>query len=81
MDSLLKFLPYITLILSFYSFYRGYKQWISGTTITNVPRNGGQVTRTDTKERQSWLSIGANWFGIILFVGSIVWIIALHSDK
>lgn len=74
-------IPLGFLIASIVSFYKGYKQWTSGTTITNTPRYGGEVTTTDTKERMSWFSIGANWFGIIFLACSIVSFLVMQSDK
>jgi len=70
------FIPIGILIAAIISFVIGNKQWKSGTEITNVPRNGGQVTTTDVKDREPWSSIGANVFGIIfllLAIGVFIW--------
>jgi len=80
-DGLLPALPYVFLVASLYSFYKGNKQWKSGTTITTMPRNGGPVTRTDSSERESWFAIGANIFGLILLAIAIVTFIIIHADK
>ena len=61
----LLFIPIALLLASIWSFYKGYKQWSSGTIITTMDPKGGPVTRTESDKRMSWFSIGANWFGII----------------
>ena len=69
------FIPIGILIASIVSFVIGNKQWKSGSVITKNPIDG-TVTRTDSKERVSWSSIGANVFGIIfllLAIGVFVW--------
>lgn len=58
---------------SMYSFYRGYKQWKSGSQWSD--ESTGKVHTSS--ERVPFFSIGAVWFGIILLaaaIGSFVWI-------
>jgi len=64
-------IPIALFIVSLICFYKGHKQWVSGTIITTMPRDGGPVTRTESKARKSWFQIGANIFGLICLGASI----------
>lgn len=75
------FIPIGFLLAALYSFYRGYKQWTSGTTTTTMDPKGGPVTRTDSDERLSWFSIGANIFGLIFLVLAIGSFIIQQGEK
>jgi hypothetical protein len=79
--NLLLLLPIGIFIISLFSFYKGNKEWKSGTTITTMDRNGGPITRTDSSKRMNWFSIGANIFGLIFLAIAIVTFILIHSDK
>jgi hypothetical protein len=74
-------IPILFLIASLYSFYKGYKQWTSGSVITKVPRDGGPVIREESDKRVSWTSIGANVFGVILFVLAVGSFIIVQSER
>lgn len=72
-------IPIACLIAAIISFYKGYKQWKSGSIVTHVPHTGGPVTRTESDKRVSWFSIGANIFGLIfsaLALGSFITMLA-----
>jgi hypothetical protein len=75
MDSLLIGLPFVILALSIYSFYRGYKQWKSGSIWWGKDEHGAAKQFT-SDERVGFFTVGATWFGIILLVaaiGSFIW--------
>lgn len=74
-------IPIAFLLASLYSFYKGYKQWTSGTIITHNPRYGGPVTEEESKKRMSWFSIGANIFGLIFLALSIGSFIAMQAER
>lgn len=74
-------IPVGFLIASVISFYKGYKQWTSGTITRNVPRYGGPVTETESKKRMSWFSIGANIFGLIFLGLAIGSFLLMNADK
>jgi hypothetical protein len=64
-------IPLGLLIASIYSFYRGVKQWKSGSTWTTD--DGVQHT---SKERVGFFTVGATVFGFILLaaaIGSFIW--------
>lgn len=75
------FIPIGFLLAALWSFYRGYKQWSSGTTTTTMDPRGGPVTRTDSDKRMSWFSIGANIFGLILLAMAIGSFIVVQSER
>jgi len=57
---------------SIYSFYRGNKQWKSGSTWTT-----SDGVQHSSKDRVPFFSVGATVFGIILLlaaIGSFIWI-------
>lgn len=81
LDGLLPALPYVFLALSLISFYKGNKQWKSGSVITSTPHNGGPVSRTDSKERKSWFAIGANVFGLMFLALAIGSFIVMLNEK
>lgn len=74
-------IPIAFFLAAVYSFYKGYKQWTSGTIITHVPRDGGPVTRTESDKRMSWFSIGANIFGLIFLALSIGSLIVMIGER
>jgi hypothetical protein len=46
-----------------------------------VPRDGGPVIREESDKRVSWTSIGANVFGVILFVLAVGSFIIVQSER
>ena len=65
-------IPLVLLLTSLWSFYRGYKQWKSGSGgyVGNPPR------WVDNDEKVPYFSVGATIFGIILLaaaIGSFIW--------
>jgi len=75
------FIPIAFLLASLYSFFRGYKQWTSGTTITDRNAQGIPIGEHDSKERMSWFAIGANIFGLILLALAIGSYIIVQGEK
>ena len=75
------FIPICFLLAALFSFYKGYKQWSSGSTITTMDRNGGPVTRTDSDKRVNWFTVGANIFGLILLALAVGSYIIVQSEK
>lgn len=74
-------IPIAFLLASLYSFYKGYKQWTSGSIVTHVPRDGGPIIRKESDKRVSWFSIGANIFGLIFLALSIGSFIAMQAER
>jgi hypothetical protein len=75
------FIPIGILLASLFSFYKGYKNWSAGSVKTTMPPLGGPVTTEESKKRLSWLSIGANIFGLILLALAIGAYIVVQSEK
>lgn len=66
----------ILLVLSIYSFVRGYLQWKSGSGGYQKDKRGVDVW-VESDERVPYFSVGATVFGIILLlvaIGSFIWI-------
>jgi hypothetical protein len=64
-------IPLGLFLSSVWSFYRGIKQWKSGSTWTT--EDGIQHT---SKDKVPFFSVGATWFGIIFLaaaIGSFIW--------
>jgi hypothetical protein len=62
----------ILLVLSIYSFYRGIKQWRSGSG----GYQGNPPKWVESDEKVAFWSVGANVFGSILLlaaIGSYIW--------
>ena len=75
------FIPIGFLVAAIISFYKGNKQWKSGTTTTTMDPRGGKVTRTDSSKRMPWTSIGANIFGLIFLALAICSFIWMQLEK
>ena len=75
------FIPICFLLAALYSFYKGYKQWTSGSVLTKVPKDGGPVTREESKKRVGWFTVGANIFGLILLGLAIGSYIMVQSER
>lgn len=68
-------IPLGLLLASIWSFYRGYKQWKSGSGGYQKDSRGVDVW-VESDEKVNFWSIGATVFGIILLaaaIGSFVW--------
>lgn len=67
-------IPLGLFLASLWSFYRGYKQWKSGSG--GYKKVGGVERWVESDDRVSYLSVGATVFGIILLacaIGSFIW--------
>ena len=68
-------IPLVLFLASLWSFYRGYKQWKSGSGGYQKDSRGVDVW-VESDERVPYFSVGATVFGIIflvLAIGSFVW--------
>lgn len=75
------FIPICFLLAALYSFYKGYKQWTSGSVLTTMPKDGGPVKREESKTKVNWFTIGANIFGLILLALAIGSYIMVQSER
>ena len=73
-------IPLILLAASAYSFYRGYKQWKSGSAGYVFDENG-KPTWTESDKRVKFWTIGSVVFGIGFFVAFIIVVILMAGDK
>jgi hypothetical protein len=72
-------IPLGLFLASVWSFYRGYKQWKSGSG--GYQKVNGVDTWVESDEKVPFFSVGATIFGIILLVcaiGSFFW---MQSEK
>jgi hypothetical protein len=73
-------IPVGLFLASLWSFYRGYKQWKSGSKWWGKDERG-VAKQFESDERVPYFSVGATIFGIILLVcaiGSYIW---MQSEK
>lgn len=73
-------IPVGLFIASGWSFYRGYKQWISGSKWWGKDEQG-VAKQFESKERVGFFTVGAVWFGIILLAGAIGSFIWMQLEK
>lgn len=73
-------IPVVLFLASIYSFYRAIAQWQSGSSYWGKDSKG-VAKRIESKEKVSFLSIGATWFGIIFLIGLIGCVILVNADK
>jgi len=75
------FIPIAFLLCALFSFYKGYKQWTSGSVLTTMDPKGGPVKRDESKTRVNWFTIGANIFGLILLGLAVGSYIMVQAEK
>ena len=75
------FIPICFLLAAIWSFYKGYKQWTSGSIKTTMPPLGGPVKREESDKRVNWFTVGANIFGLILLALAVGSYIMVQSEK
>ncbi len=74
-------IPIGFLIAALISFYKGYKQWTSGSIKTTMPPLGGPVTREESDKRVGWFTVGANIFGLIFLALAIGSFIMVQAER
>jgi len=73
-------IPLGLFLASIWSFYRGIKQWKSGSGGYVNDKNG--VPRwVESDERVAFWSVGANWFGVIFLACAIGSTIFMYLEK
>ena len=75
------FIPICFLLAALWSFFRGYKQWTSGSIKTTLPPLGGPVKREESDKRVGWFTIGANIFGLIFLALAVGSYIIVQAEK
>ena len=75
------FIPICFLLAAIWSFFRGYKQWTSGSIKTTTPTFDGPVKREESDKRVGWFTIGANIFGLILLALAVGSYIMVQGEK
>ena len=73
-------IPILLLVGIAVSFYKAYRQWISGSEIT-IDKWFGPLEYIDSDKRVKFLSIPAAKFGIGFLVLLIVCVIVMIGDK
>ena len=73
-------IPLGLLLASIFSFYKGVKQWKSGST-WDEDLGMGKLVKHESDERVGFFSVGANVFGAILLVAAIVSFVIMLGDK
>jgi len=74
-------IPIFLLVCSAVSFYKGYKQWVSGTIVIIRDINGIPIREEERKERMGYFEIGANIFGIMFLVFAIISYLIMWFEK
>ena len=73
-------IPAITLIGSAIFFYKSYQSYKSGTVVQKSREEGGGF-RYDKDIKTPIYKMGFFWFGIALFVATVIIIIMVNADK
>ena len=73
-------IPLGFLLASIFSFYKGVKQWQSGST-WDEDLGMGKLVKHESDEKVAFFSIGANVFGLCFLIAAIVSFVVMLGDK
>jgi len=74
-------IPIAIAVCAIICFYKGRKNWMSGTIVTIRDINGIPIREEESEVRKSWFQIGANIFGLMLLAASIGIYIWMYLEK